>query len=282
MSAQPTTNSTPELITHSSTRSKSQKNTSKSSPLLCIPNKTSSMDHLRQVVVQYLHRNNFRPTRPKDITIPFNPSIKSRFGELRELFLAKREAERANYSGASKIILNCSSIYRNYWTAAYWLEHHFAALVSCRIGPLCCQNLAGFGLGVPRSLRTSQFVAAAEVLVAHWITRKQRERERPDIRTSESEGYVYHCYGDDAYLRHTVASVVTLRRYDRHRPIALYCPARHQALLQQHGLDFLFHVRGCLPDEDCSIVGFKHNLHKYQAIRQMPLPQFGHDLVSKP
>jgi hypothetical protein len=29
-------------------------------------------------------------------------------------------------------------------------------------------------------------------------------------------------------------------------------------------LDFLFHIRGCLPDEDCSIVGFKHNLHKYK------------------
>jgi hypothetical protein len=31
----------------------------------------------------------------------------------------------------------------------------------------------------------------------------------------ETEGYVYHCYGDDGYLRHTVASVITLRRYDR-------------------------------------------------------------------
>jgi hypothetical protein len=93
---------------------------------------------------------------------------------------------------------------------------------------------------------------------------KSPERERPDIMPRETEGYVYHCYGDDGYLRHTVASVVTLRRYDRRRPIALYCPPRHQGLLQQHGLGSLFHVQGCLPDEECSIVGFKHNLHKYK------------------
>jgi len=93
---------------------------------------------------------------------------------------------------------------------------------------------------------------------------KSPERERPDIMPRETEGYVYHCYGDDGYLRHTVASVVTLRRYDRRRPIALYCPPRHQALLHQHGLGSLFHVQGCLPDEECSIVGFKHNLHKYK------------------
>src|SRR5262245_19570496 len=82
--------------------------------------------------------------------------------------------------------------------------------------------------------------------------------------TMESEGYVYHCYGDEAHLRHAVASVVTLRRYDRRRAIALYCPPAHQALLQEHGLDSLFNVIGCLPEEGCSIVGFKHNLHKYK------------------
>ena len=82
--------------------------------------------------------------------------------------------------------------------------------------------------------------------------------------TMESEGYVYHCYGDEAHLRHAVASVVTLRRFDRRRAVALYCPPTHQALLRQHGLDSLFHVIDCLPDEACSIVGFKHNLHKFK------------------
>src|SRR5262245_54110931 len=82
------------------------------------------------------------------------------------------------------------------------------------------------------------------------------------MTTIESEGYVYHCYGDDAYLRHTIASIVTLRRYDWKRPVALYCPPGHQALLQRHGLGSLFHVIGRLPEEGCSIVGFKHNLSK--------------------
>ena len=82
--------------------------------------------------------------------------------------------------------------------------------------------------------------------------------------TVESEGYVYHCYGDEAHLRHAVASVVTLRRFDRRRAVALYCPPTHQALLRQHGLVSLFHVIDCLPDEACSIVGFKHNLHKFK------------------
>jgi len=82
--------------------------------------------------------------------------------------------------------------------------------------------------------------------------------------SAESEGYIYHCYGDDAYLRHAVASVVSLRRYDQRRAVALYCPPRFQVLLQRHGLDSLFHLIGYLPEEDCSIVGFKHNLHKYR------------------
>ena len=82
--------------------------------------------------------------------------------------------------------------------------------------------------------------------------------------TMESEGYVYHSYGDEAHLRHAVASVVTLRRYDPRRAVALYCPPTHQALLRQHGLDSLFHVIGSLPDDSCSIVGFKHNLHKFK------------------
>jgi hypothetical protein len=82
--------------------------------------------------------------------------------------------------------------------------------------------------------------------------------------TTNSEGYVYHCYGDASYLRHTVASIVTLRRYDRRRAVALYCTPQHEALLQRSGLAYLFHDIGLLPDEDCSIVGFKHNLHKYK------------------
>jgi hypothetical protein len=79
-------------------------------------------DHLRQLIVQFLSMHNYEPTRPKDITIPYNPLVKSIFGELRELYLVRREVRRGNYSGASKIILNYSSVYGNYWTAGYWLS----------------------------------------------------------------------------------------------------------------------------------------------------------------
>src|SRR5262245_7075907 len=82
--------------------------------------------------------------------------------------------------------------------------------------------------------------------------------------TIESEGYVYHCYGDDVHLRNAAASVVTLRRYDRRRKVALYCPPGHKAVLERHSLNSLFDVIGCLPEEECSIVGFKHNLFKYK------------------
>ena len=79
------------------------------------------VEHLRHLVMQYLSSNDDRPTRPKDITIPYNPLVKSRFSEWRELYLARREARRGNYSGAAKIVLNYSSIYRDYWTAGYWV-----------------------------------------------------------------------------------------------------------------------------------------------------------------
>ena len=77
------------------------------------------------------------------------------------------------------------------------------------------------------------------------------------------EGYVLHAYGDEKYVRHVVASVVTLRRHDPDRPVALFCPPEHRALLAQHGLDTLFAHIGDLPEEHRSIVGFKHHLHRF-------------------
>ncbi|MDZ7682575.1 MAG: hypothetical protein U5J63_12910 [Fodinibius sp.] len=35
------------------------------------------------------------------------------------------------------------------------------------------------------------------------------------------KGYVYNTYGHPKYLKHAVASVVSLRRYDEERPVAL-------------------------------------------------------------
>jgi hypothetical protein len=77
------------------------------------------------------------------------------------------------------------------------------------------------------------------------------------------EGYVYHCYGEEKYLRHVVASVFTLRRYDTTRPIALFCDASHITILKEAGFESLFDVIEPLAEAHASIVGFKHNTHHY-------------------
>ena len=77
------------------------------------------------------------------------------------------------------------------------------------------------------------------------------------------EGYVYHTYGPDRYVRDAVASVLTLRRHDTKRPVALYCPPSHQKTLQEYGLDSYFQFIDDLPEENQSIIGFKHKLHKF-------------------
>jgi hypothetical protein len=45
--------------------------------------------------------------------------------------------------------------------------------------------------------------------------------------------------------------------------VALYCPASHRAVLEAHGLDALFQHIQLLPEAHCSIVGFKHHLHRF-------------------
>ncbi|MDE2645077.1 MAG: hypothetical protein OXI05_04475 [Bacteroidota bacterium] len=79
-----------------------------------------------------------------------------------------------------------------------------------------------------------------------------------------TEGYVLHTYGKEAYLRHAIASVTTLRRYDSVRPIALYCTDSHIDLLRRKGLTGLFTRVSKLPDKRCSINGFKHHLHEFK------------------
>ncbi len=81
---------------------------------------------------------------------------------------------------------------------------------------------------------------------------------------SPTEGYVLHTYGPERFVRHAVASVTTLRRYDTTRPVALYCPPAHRAVLEHHGLDDHFTLIQPLPEEHRSIVGFKHHLHRFK------------------
>ena len=80
---------------------------------------------------------------------------------------------------------------------------------------------------------------------------------------SSQEGYVLHTYGPERFVRHAVASVVTLRRYDTHRPVALFCPPAHQAYLRDHHADRLFQDIETLPERYASIVGFKLHLHEF-------------------
>lgn len=79
----------------------------------------------------------------------------------------------------------------------------------------------------------------------------------------KNEGYLYHSYGDQKYLRHVVASVSTLRRYDRHRPVTLAADTNQLDQLRETGLDRLFDQLIPLPENHQSITGFKHNLHHY-------------------
>lgn len=77
------------------------------------------------------------------------------------------------------------------------------------------------------------------------------------------EGYVYVSYGHPKYLKHVVASVTTLRRYDAERPVAIVCTKKHQRLIEKHNLAGFFDLIFNLPEEHASIVGFKHNFFNY-------------------
>ncbi len=77
------------------------------------------------------------------------------------------------------------------------------------------------------------------------------------------EGYVYNTYGKEKYLRHAVASVKTLRRYDESRPIAIFCSEKHAELLDNDPLQQLFTNIFVLPEENRSITGFKHNVDRF-------------------
>ncbi len=77
------------------------------------------------------------------------------------------------------------------------------------------------------------------------------------------EGYIYATYGDVKYLKSAVASVVSLRRHDNERPVALLCEKQHLEYLEEHGLSDVFDVIHILSPAHTSIVGFKHNLHEY-------------------
>lgn len=83
-----------------------------------------------------------------------------------------------------------------------------------------------------------------------------------------AEGYVLHSYGHEKYVRHALASVETLRRFDQQRPVALFCSAEHRELLTRYGLSHHFQIIGTLDPSHQSIVGFKHNLHRFMPFKK--------------
>jgi hypothetical protein len=84
------------------------------------------------------------------------------------------------------------------------------------------------------------------------------------VNTHGQEGYIYHVYGHSKYLRHAVASALTIKRYDQQRKIALVCEEKHKNELFTAGIGDLFDVLYPIDPEHCSITGFKHHLHQYQ------------------
>ena len=86
--------------------------------------------------------------------------------------------------------------------------------------------------------------------------------------TKAIEGYVYSAYGSDKYLKHAVASVISLRRYDPHRPVAIYCSSDLQEYLLKSDASALFDQILELPSENQSINGFKHNIHLFMPYKR--------------
>ena len=90
-----------------------------------------------------------------------------------------------------------------------------------------------------------------------------------DNEVISEEGYVYSSYGSENYLKHAVASAITLKRYDKKRGVAIYCSEEHAEILKSNQLSEYFDVIGILKPEHQSIVGFKHNVHLYMPFKKV-------------
>lgn len=82
------------------------------------------------------------------------------------------------------------------------------------------------------------------------------------------EGYVYSSYGSIKYLKHVISSIITLRRYDKKRPVTIYCSEKHIELLEKYELQDLFSDIIFLPEQYRSILGFKHNIERFMPYKQ--------------
>lgn len=81
--------------------------------------------------------------------------------------------------------------------------------------------------------------------------------------SKHNQGYVFASYGKEKYLRDAIVAASTIRRYDKERPIAILCPNEHKQIISDWGFESFFEKIIELKEENRSIVGLKHNLHKY-------------------
>ncbi len=79
---------------------------------LHVTNAAELRTKLLQVTREYLDEKSYVITRPKDFTIPFNGLARKKYAATREVYLARREVRAANYSGASKVMLNYIKLFR--------------------------------------------------------------------------------------------------------------------------------------------------------------------------
>ncbi len=84
----------------------------------------------------------------------------------------------------------------------------------------------------------------------------------------KDEGYVFTSYGKVKYLRDVLIALDSIRRYDTERPAAIYCSKEHREELEKLGFDKWFTHIGGLPEENRSIVGFKHFVHLFMPFKR--------------
>lgn len=77
-----------------------------------------------------------------------------------------------------------------------------------------------------------------------------------------TQGYLYVTWGKPEYLKHSLASLITLRRHDSSRPIAIATDEVLASYIETNNIT-VFDKVVILKPEHRSIVGFKHNFHEY-------------------
>jgi hypothetical protein len=90
-----------------------------------------------------------------------------------------------------------------------------------------------------------------------------RNAENDIAKARRPEGYLYASYGPEKYLKDAVISALTLKRYDKKRPVALACSREHRQLLESLAFETPFDLVLDLDEDHQSIVGYKHNIHHY-------------------